>query len=473
MGGRLLPLLEQRGYQVRCLARSPEALEGDTAPATEVVAGDVLDRESLDKPLAGVDTAYYLIHSMGATGDFEQDDRRGAENFAQAASQAGVRRIVYLGGLGDSDADLSKHLRSRQEVGRVLRQSDAEVIEFRASIIIGSGSLSYELVRSLVERLPVMICPRWVSIQAQPLAIEDLLDYLLEAIDIDFGGSQVVEVGGPDQVSYGEIMQEYAQQRELRRYMIPVPVLTPYLSSLWLGFVTPIYARVGRKLVEGLRNPTVVTNPEPARKFQVEPRGLKGAIARALANEDRKFAATRWSDALSAGGESRDWGDVELGSRVIDSRTAQVDVPPDAAFAPIERIGGEQGWYFGDWLWELRGFLDLLAGGIGVRRGRRHPVDVRPGDALDFWRVERFEPGSLLRLRAEMKVPGRAWLEFDVDAAQDGHGSIIRQTAIFDPHGLLGLAYWYALYPLHVIVFRGMLARLARAARRGAEDAKE
>lgn len=468
VGGRLLPRLEERGYRLRCLARRPHALQGDVQPGTQIATGDLLDRQSLDEPLQGVGTAIYLVHSMGAQGDFEKEDQQAAENFAAAAKAAGVKRIVYLGGLGAPDSDLSKHLRSRHEVGRILRQSAAEIIELRASIVIGSGSLSYELVRALVERLPVMICPRWVASQTQPIAIEDLLAYLMESIEIDLGGSQVVEIGGPEQVSYGDIMREYAKQRDLRRWMIPVPVLTPYLSSLWLGLVTPVYARVGKKLVASLRNATVVNHPQAASKYSVQPRGLAAAVARALTNEDRKFAETRWSDALSSGGAPQDWGGAVFGSRVVDSRTAQVDVTPAQAFAPIQRIGGKQGWYFGSWLWRVRGFMDLLAGGIGVRRGRNHPVDIKVGDALDFWRVEQFEPNRLLRLKAEMKVPGRAWLEFDVDADDETGKTEIRQTAIFDPHGLFGLFYWYGLYPLHQLVFGGMLRNIAKAAEQGA-----
>lgn len=468
VGGRLLPLLLKRGFQVRCLARRPEALRSEVHPDVEVAAGDVLERTALDQPLQGIDTAIYLIHSMGATGDFEAEDRQAAENFAHAATAAGVRRIVYLGGLGEDSPDLSKHLRSRQEVGRILRSSSAEVIELRASIVIGSGSLSYELVRALVERLPIMICPRWVRARAQPIAIEDLLEYLVAAIDVEAGGSRVFEIGGPEQVSYGDIMREYARQRGLRRWMIPVPVLTPYLSSLWLGLVTPIYARVGSKLVSSLRNPTVVADDSAREVFTIEPRGLTAAISRALVNEDRKFALTRWSDALASSGKPQEWGGAVFGSRIVDSRTAQVGAPTSKAFAPIQQIGGNRGWYYGSWLWRLRGFLDLLAGGIGVRRGRRHPVELRVGDTLDFWRVEKFEPGRLLRLRAEMKVPGRAWLEFDVDQGDDGRQSVIRQTAVFDPHGFLGLAYWYVLYPLHNLVFAGMLRNIARAAERDA-----
>ncbi len=463
VGGRLLSLLEQRRVPVRCLSRRPEALRGRVGTATEVIAGDVLDVTSLTEAFEGIDTAYYFVHSMGTEGDFEEQDRIAAMNFAEAARCAGVRRIIYLGGLGQSDETLSKHLRSRQETGETLRKHHPQVLEFRASIVIGSGSLSFEMIRALVERLPVMICPRWVQVLAQPIAVEDLLAFLLEAFDLPDRPSQIYEIGGPDQVSYGEIMHEYARQRGLRRWMIPVPVLTPYLSSLWLGLVTPLYARVGRKLVESLRNPTLIANDLAARTFSVRPRSVRDALARALVNEDREFAETRWSDALSAGGRPRTWGGVRFGSRLVDSRTAAVDVPPDQAFGPIRRIGGRTGWYYGDWLWSLRGFLDLLCGGVGVRRGRRDPDNLRVGDALDFWRVELYDPPNRLRLCAEMKLPGRAWLEFEVTGTETA--STIRQTAVFDPVGLTGLLYWYAIYPLHQFVFAGMLRNLVRAAR--------
>ena len=464
IGGRLLAPLERLGKRVRCLTRRPEALSSRIGPATEVVAGDVLDPTSLAGALNGIGTAYYFVHSMGADRDFAEQDRQAAANFAQAASAAGVRRIVYLGGLGNPDQKLSKHLRSRQETGDILRAYHSQVIEFRASIVIGSGSISFEMIRALVERLPVMICPRWVGVLAQPIAIEDLLAYLLEALDLPAGPSQVYEIGGPDQFSYGQIMHEYARQRGLRRWMIPIPLLTPYLSSLWLGLVTPLYARVGRKLVESLRNPTLVSNNLAATTFSVRPRSVRDAIARALVNEDREFAETRWSDPLSAGGTPRSWGGVRFGSRLVDSRTISIPVSAEAAFSPIRRIGGRTGWYYGNWLWSLRGFLDLLCGGIGVRRGRRDPEVLRVGDTLDFWRVEMYEPPRRLRLQAEMKVPGRAWLEFEVDG--DARQTTIRQTAIFDPVGLFGIIYWYTLYPLHELIFSGLLRNIARAAQR-------
>lgn len=462
VGGRLLSLLQQRDLPVRCLTRRPEALRDRVNPTTEVIQGDVFDPDSLPSAFEGVETAYYFVHSMGDNRDFESQDRIAAKNFAKAATFAGVRRLVYLGGLGNPDEELSKHLRSRQETGDVLRAHHSQVIEFRASIVIGSGSLSFEMIRALVERLPIMICPRWVRIKAQPIAIEDLLAYLLAALRLPISASQVYEIGGPDQVSYGQIMQEYARQRGLTRWMIPVPLLTPYLSSLWLGLVTPLYARVGRKLVESLRNPTLVSNNLAESVFAVRPRPVREAIARALVNEDREFAETRWSDALSSAGQSRSWGGDRYGSRLVDSRTVTVAVTPEQAFAPIRRIGGRTGWYYGNWLWSLRGFLDLLIGGVGVRRGRRDPDNLHVGEPLDFWRVEVFEPPVRLRLKAEMKLPGRAWLEFEVSPC--GQGSTIRQTAMFDPLGLAGLLYWYGIYPLHQVVFAGMLRNLARAA---------
>lgn len=464
VGGRLLHRLEERGRRVRCLVRRPERLRGRVGATTELIAGDVLDPSSLGPAMNGVETAYYLVHSMGSAGSFEEEDRRGAHAFGQAAREAGVRRIIYLGGLGRSETGLSVHLRSRQEVGEILRDSGVPRIEFRASIVIGSGSLSFEMIRALVERLPVMVTPRWVAVPAQPIAITDLLDYLESAIDLTVEGSRVIPIGGADRVSYGQIMQEYARQRGLRRTMIPVPVLTPHLSSLWLGLVTPLYARIGRKLVDSLRHPTVVDDDTARRLFPTRPLGVREAITTALRHEDREVAETRWSGALSSSGLRGHRGGVRFGSRIVDSRTIRVAASCPRAFAPIRRIGGESGYYYGDWLWGVRGFLDLLVGGVGVRRGRPHPDRLNVGDPVDWWRVEMIDPDRQMRLVAEMKVPGRAWLEFEVEP--DGAGSLVRQTAIFDPLGLFGLAYWYGLYPIHQLIFAGMLRGIARAAER-------
>ena len=462
VGGRLLPLLLSAGHRVRCLTRRMSTKVNFDSPNVEVAIGNALDLDSLKLALTGVDTAYYFIHSMGDNEDFEQTDRRAAQNFAEACTSQGVRKIVYLGGLGDPADKLSKHLRSRQEIGDVLRTSSASVTEFQASIIIGSGSLSFEMIRALVERLPVMICPKWVRVLAQPISIEDVLAYLVAALNCPANESEVYEIGGPEQVSYGEIMKRYARQRGLYRSMLPVPFLTPYLSSLWLGLVTPLYSRVGRKLVDSLRNQTLVSNDKAEQDFSITLRTVEESIARALIYEDNEFAQTRWSDAFSSGGEEKGWGGIRFGSRLVDSRTRTVDLTAEHAFAPIRRIGGRTGWYYGNWLWKIRGFMDLVAGGVGVRRGRRDPNHVRVGDTVDFWRVEEVVENKMLRLAAEMKVPGRAWLEFEV-TEEDGVCKV-RQTAIFDPVGLFGIVYWYSLFPLHEFVFRGMLRNICKAA---------
>lgn len=474
VGGRLVPRLAAGGHAVRAMAREPAYLAPHVPPGVEVVRGDVLEPASLAPALAGVRTAFYLIHSMGDARTFEVLDREGARAFAEAARAAGVRRIVYLGGLGEPGAALSAHLRSRQEVGAILLASGAQVIELRASIVIGAGSLSFELVRALVERLPVMVIPRWVRTLAQPIAIDDVLRYLIAALDQPPGDSMICEIGGADRVSYEGLMREYARQRGLTRWMIPVPVLTPRLSALWLGLVTPVFARIGRKLVEGLRNATFVHDPSAARVFGVTPMGVREAIAAALDETDRDAAATRWSSALSSSGPARAWGGARFGARLVDARAADVAAPPAVAFAPIRRIGGRAGWYFADALWHLRAAFDLLAGGVGFRRGRPHPDRLAAGDHVDFWRVEAYEPDRRVRFQAEMKVPGRAWLEFEVEPRAGG-GSRIHQTAIFDPLGLSGRLYWYALYPVHVAIFDGMLRRIAAraeaAAREPADDA--
>jgi uncharacterized protein YbjT (DUF2867 family) len=461
VGGRLLRALERCNYTVRCMARRPEYLQGRVGPGTEVAAGDALHYETLIHALKDTDVAYYLVHSLGSAGNFEEEDRTAAANFGRACAACGVQRIVYLGGLGEEERALSSHLRSRHEVGRVLREAGVPVIEFRASLVIGSGSLSFELVRALTERLPIMIAPRWVGVPAQPIAIEDLIAYLLAAAELPLAESRTFEIGGSDVVSYGGIIKEYARQRGLDRLIIPVPLLTPRLSSLWLGLVTPIYSRVGRKLIDSLRYPTVVRDPSALQIFTIRPRGIREAISRALKNEEHEFAVTRWSDALSSSGNAG-WGGRRFGSRIVDSRTAEVPRDRKSAFAPIRRIGGDTGWYYGNLLWRIRGFLDLIAGGAGLRRGRRNPESLVPGDTLDFWRVEAFEPDRLLKLHSEMKLPGRAWLEFEVTDIPTG--TIIRQTAVFDPLGVAGLLYWYALYPIHQLVFAGMLREICRRA---------
>src|SRR6266705_2743685 len=460
VGGRLLRKLEELRRPVRCIVRRPEALSGRTAAQTEIVRGDVLEPDSLRDAFSGISVAYYLVHSMAASGPFAGADRRGAENFAAAARKSGVGRIVYLGGLG-ADHDLSTHLESRHEGGRILRESGVPTIEFRASIVIGSGSVSFEIVRSLVDRSPLLLMPRWGVSRTQPIGIEDVLAYLLAALDVELEESRLFEIGGPDRVAYADLMREYARQVGLRRAVIRVPFATPRISGLWLSVMTPVYASIGRELVESLRNDTLVGDGAARALFPIRPRGFREAIERALANEDREFAETRWSDALSAH-RGRNWGGVTLGQRLVASRTISVAASPEQTFAPIQRIGGNTGWYYGNGFWRLRGLLDQVVGGVGLRRGRRDPVRLAVGDTLDFWRVEAFEQDRLLRLSAEMKSPGRIWLQFEVDG--DHAGTTLRQTAIFDPHGLVGLAYWYALYPVHYLIFEGMLRRIGQAA---------
>jgi uncharacterized protein YbjT (DUF2867 family) len=465
VGGCLLAELERRGIAVRCLARRPEKLAGRAGPQTEVMAGDATDPADLARACAGIDVAYWLVHSMESGVDFERADRLAAERFAAAAREAGVGRIVYLGGLGADDDRLSAHLRSRHEVGAILRAGGHDVVEFRASIIIGAGSFSFDLVRTLVERLPVMICPAWLATPTQPIAIGDVVAYLSAALDLPPGGPRIFEIGGPDKVSYGAIMREYARQRGLTRLLIPVPVLTPRLSSLWLKLVTPRYSKVGRKLIDGLKNPTVVTNVAALREFAIQPRDLPTAVRDAMRNEDSDFAGRRWADLADVEDLPHRYGGQTEGTRLVDHRHAVVAVSPDRAFAAIERIGGRHGWYACNWLWSLRGWLDRLIGGPGMSRGRRDPDRLVVGEPLDCWRVEACDRPRRLRLAAEMKMPGRGWLEFEV-VPRDGDVTI-HQTAVFDPRGLGGLAYWYAIWPLHELVFRRMLTGIVRQAVRG------
>ncbi len=441
IGGRLLRRFEQRGRPVRCLVRQPARL-GPTRATTEVVQGDCLDEGTLDRALAGIDTAYYLVHSMAAERDFADADRRAAGNFGRAAARAGVRRIVYLGGLTDATAWPSRHLKSRADTGEALHASGVPVVEFRAGIVVGAGSLSFQMIQALVERLPLMICPRWIATLTQPIAIGDVLAYLEAAVDLPEGVRGVFEIGGPEVVSYGEMMRQYARLRGLRRLLVPVPVLTPRLSGLWLALVTPTHARVGRALVEGLKNATVVRSTTARETFRIEPTPLRDAFLQAI-------------DEGSAG------------SMKTDTRTVVVDVPQALAFAPVQRIGGAAGWYFGQFLWSARGWLDRCLGGVGMTRGRRDAESCVVGDVIDGWTVEACEPDRLLRLSADFKLPGRGWLEFEVTPV-GATRSRIRQTATFAPRGLLGRAYWYGSLPLHAVMFRGMLARIARRAVDGA-----
>jgi uncharacterized protein YbjT (DUF2867 family) len=437
VGGRLLRHLEEGGHALRCLVRTPAGIHA-AGRQTDIVQGDCLDEASLDAALEGIQTAYYLVHSMAGGADFAERDRRAALHFGRAAARAGVRRIIYLGGLIDEQGPLSAHLKSRAETGDILRDSGVPVIEFRASIIIGAGSLSYQMIEALVERLPVMVCPRWVATLTQPIAIDDVVAYLATALKLPDGPSCRFDIGGPETVSYGDMMRSYARLRGLRRLLLPVPFLTPHLSGLWLALVTPAQARIGKALVEGLKNSTVVQSTAARDTFGIQPMPLDDALV----------------VAISEGAHRR---------QRSDTRVMSIDALPAQAFAPIRRIGGATGWYFLNFLWSLRGWVDHRVGGVGMRRGRRDPDACMVGDVIDGWTVEAYQTDRRLRLSSDWKLPGRAWLEFEVTPL-DGRRSALRQTATFDPRGLLGRAYWYALVPIHAILFRGMLTRIAHRA---------
>lgn len=469
IGGRLAPRLLEEGRRVRCLVRDASRLEGRLWSASvDVVEGDVTDPGSLDAALAGVDIAYYLIHSMTATGDFRRRDRDAAQRFAAACARAGVERIVYLGGLGDPGSDLSEHLRSRQETGVALRSAGVPVIEFRAAIVVGAGSVSFEMIRYLTERLPVMVCPRWVYTRVQPIAVRDALAYLAAAATTPAAPDEIVEIGGADVLSYGDMMLGYARARGLERRLVPVPVLTPHLSSLWVHLVTPIPNTIAVPLIEGLRNEVVVRTDTARRLFPgIDPMGYDEALEEALVNLEQGRVETVWSDALAT--SEGEVAPVELTTEagmIVERRQMLVAAPAEKVFATVAAIGGRHGYLYADAAWSLRGAVDRLVGGVGLRRGRRHPNDVRCGEALDFWRVEEVRPGRLLRLRAEMRVPGNAWLQFEVVPEGVATARLV-QTAFFAPRGLAGLTYWYGLYPAHRLIFSGMIRRLAEAAEAG------
>ena len=470
IGGRLVPELLAAGHRVRCLVRTPSKLaDAPWRDRIDAVRGDVTDAGALGAAMSGVDVAYYLVHSMGGPPEFDEEDRRAAVSFRDAAAAAGVGRIVYLGGLGrDDDPHLSRHLRSRHEVGRVLAGGPVPVTELRAALIIGSGSASFEMLRYLVEVLPVMVTPRWVDNRCQPIAIRDVLSWLVAAGRRQ-AASEVVEVGGPDVVSYREMMQIYAEAAGLpRRLVLPVPVLSPRLSSLWVGLVTPLPAALARPLVESLATEVVVTRPPPFDGPVADPLPFRAAVRLALERSAELQVVTRWSDATLPGRSPADPmpSDPEWagGSLLVDESSAISDAPAAALFTTVAGIGGDRGWYVTPLLWSIRGWADKLIGGVGMRRGRRHPDRLWVGDALDFWRVEAVEPDRLVRLRAEMKLPGEAWLEWHVRPA--GRRSHLTQRAIFYPRGLAGRVYWYALKPFHALIFARLARRLADAAAR-------
>ena len=461
IGGRLVPLLARQGHELTLVGRDPGSL-GERFPEHRVFAADLLEPESLPPAVAGVEVAYYLAHSMGAgEAGFAERDLRAAHSFATAAADAGVRRIIYLGGLGDDTVHLSHHLASRHEVGAELARHGIPVTEFRAAVVIGSGSASFEILRHLTERLPVMITPRWVSTRCQPIGIQDVLAYLVAALaHPEVVG--VIEIGGPDILSYGQMMLRYAHIRGLRRLMIPVPVLTPRLSSYWVNLISPVPANIARPLIEGLRNEVVVRDPGPARALGVVPASYDDALALAMDRAGGGELDSTWFDALRVPGRTSLVSATSREGMIIDRRTRHVAALPEPVFGVVERVGGLMGWPYANLLWRIRGLGDRVVGGVGMRLGRRDPNRLRVGDALDFWRVEEIRRPEVLRLRAEMRVPGRAWLQYEV--VPEASGSRLIQTAFFEPKGVPGLAYWYLLYPAHAVIFRGMVRALARSA---------
>lgn len=464
IGGRLVPRLLDAGYAVVATTRSRRKLESrpwSDRSGLRIVEADVSDHDLMVEAMRGCRAAYYLVHSMEAVGRaYAGVDRRLAETFARAAEAAGVERIIYLGGLGETGADLSEHLASRREVERALASTSVPVTTLRAAMIIGSGSASFEILRYLVERLPVMITPKWVRTECQPVAVGDVLFVLEEVLKLPETRGRTFDVGGADVMTYRDIMQTMAEALGLRRRLIiPVPVLTPRLSSAWIHLVTPLSHRIARPLAEGLRNRVVARDDEIARLTGHPFLGVRESIDVALASVRENRVQTAWSDAGVMPGDP-DWAG---GTTFVDRRSIEIEAPPEEAFRAVCRIGGTNGYYAADWLWAIRGVLDRFVGGPGLRRGRRHPEHIVYGDAIDFWRVTDFEPNRRLQLRAEMKLPGIATLEFEVEPMDETRSRLV-QTARFQPRGLLGILYWYGVSPLHHIVFEGMVRGIARAA---------
>jgi uncharacterized protein YbjT (DUF2867 family) len=469
VGGRLVPRLLERGYEVVAIGRSLAKLQSrpwSSHPRLTLRAADAMDAQATANAIRGAKVLYYLVHSMEPQRDFQQADRRAAETLARAAELSGVERIIYLGGLGEESPDLSPHLRSRAEVSRLLSSGAVPVTTLRAAMIIGSGSASFEMLRYLVDRLPVMVTPRWISTPSQPIAIRNVLDYLIGCLECPQTAGRSFDIGGPDVLSYRELMEIYAQEAGLRRrWILPVPVFTPRLSSYWIHLVTPVPSVLARPLAEGLRNPVICQEQAIRELIPLPLLSCREAIRRALLNHLAHNIETHWTDAGALPPEETVYpGDAAFsgGTVYCDQRSIVVTSDQQATWQTVVRIGGETGWYYGDFLWKLRGVMDKLLGGVGARRGRRDPNKVLVGDALDFWRVLAVSPPERLRLLAEMKVPGQALLDFQVRELEPGLTEI-KQTAWFVPSGLSGMLYWWLISPLHNLVFSGMLRGIARA----------
>ena len=467
VGGRLVPRLLQANYPVRVLVRGSAArLEGRSwKNQVEIVVGDVLEPVALAEAMSDIDAAYYLVRRMVGRSDICERNVRAATNFAKCAAEAGVEDIIFLGGLGDTDREPSEFLRSRRQTGDTLRQFDIPVTEFHAGMVVGCGSLTFEMIRNLTERLPIMVAPRWVYTRSQPIAVRDVLNYLISTLKTPASRGKIIEIGGPDILTYADMMMTYARIRGLRRMIIRVPVLTPRLSSYWVHWITPVSSNAVIPLIEGLRSQLIVHDQLAKSLFpDIEPTGFETALRGALERTEHGEIETLWSDAFASSlGDIKPVNLSEEHGMLLERRHKRVDAKPAAVFRAFCSLGGERGWPPYNWLWQVRGALDRLVGGVGIRRGRRHPDDLRPGEALDFWRVERVERDHLLRLRAEMKMPGEGWLQFEANCRNDGRTDLI-QTAYFASKGISGLLYWYSLYPLHGLIFSRMIGAIAQRA---------
>lgn len=467
VGGRLVPGLLSKGYRVRCLVRDEERLGGHPwLDQVEVVQGNAHNRASLIAAMQGVGSAYYLIHGIQGGKMDARHDLDAAHNFATAAEDTGLQRILYLGELVDPSAALSPYLRSRHETGYALRQGGVPVTEFRAGMIVGAGSILFEMIRYLTEREPVLICPRWFFTLAQPIAIRDAVDYLIAALDIPESAGKLIEIGGATRLRYADMLLGYAAERGLKRWLIPTPFYAPRLSAYWVHMVTPVHWRAVLPLIEGLRAESVI-HDELARKLfpRIQPLGYQTAVQLALGQVQSDAVETSWSDALvNSAGDLQPFKLVEQEGMMIERRQRVVDLPRKRVFRSYTGLGGDRGWLFLNWTWVFRGWVDKLIGGVGLRRGRRHPDELRVGESLDFWRVEAIQTDQLLRLRAEMRVPGKAWIQFQSTPLEGGQ-TLLTQTAYFAPRGLAGFIYWYSLYPIHTFLFSGLIRKIAERAK--------
>jgi uncharacterized protein YbjT (DUF2867 family) len=467
VGGRLVPRLLEGGFHVRCMVRDAHRLDGFFwRSQVEVVEGDALLPETLPPALQGVSTAYYLIHGKHEKKDEAERDRMAARNFSEASDAAGIDRLIYLGELLNLSDDPSPYLHSSQETGLILRRSRVGVTEFRAGMIIGSGSVLFEMIRYLAEREPILICPAWFFSIAQPIAIRDVLQYLVVALSTPESVNKVIEIGGSERLTYADMLLDYAKVRGLKRVLIRTPFFVPRISAYWIHLVTPIPLRLVLPLIEGLRSQLIVHSDTAGKLFpQIKPLDFQVAVRKALGRILSDTVETSWSGALvNSAGDIKPYTFAVEEGLMFERRTLLLDLPPETLFRAYTGIGGGRGWLYMDWAWGLRGWFDKLIGGVGIRRGRRHPDDIRSGESLDFWRVEDVQPNQLMRLRAEMRVPGKAWLQFE-SVPQTENKTLLIQTAYFAPRGFWGFIYWYAMWPFHAFLFNGLIRRLASRAR--------